>query len=47
MLHEQKMMALHEEISKYAAEVAGTDADLDETFEAAAVEHLAEKEKGS
>lgn len=39
-LDEQEKLALHEEIARYAAEVAGTADDLDEQLEAAAVEHL-------
>ena len=45
-LLEQERLALHEEISEYAAQVAGTEADLDETLESAGLEHLADGEKG-
>lgn len=40
-LAEQERLALHEEIAAYAAEHAGTVADLDEDLERAAVELLA------
>lgn len=45
-LQEQEKLALHEEIAEYAAELAGTVADLDEALEAATLEHLVEEEKG-
>jgi predicted DNA-binding protein len=45
-LQEQERLAVHEEIAQYAAEVAGSEADLDESLEAAAVEHLVETEHG-
>jgi len=41
----QERLALHEEIAAYAAEHAGTVADLDEDMERAAVELLAPGEK--
>jgi len=44
-LAEQERLALHEEIAAYAAEHAGTVADLDEDLERAAVELLAQGEK--
>ncbi|HBG07335.1 MAG: hypothetical protein A2075_15380 [Geobacteraceae bacterium GWC2_58_44] len=44
-LQEQEKMALHEEIARYAAEVAGTEADLDEALEAATLEHLVDEGK--
>lgn len=44
-LEEQEKQALHEEIARYAAEVAGTGDDLDETMEAASLEHLHNSEK--
>ena len=37
---------LHESISVYTAEHAGSDADLDEELEAAAVEHLSGNDEG-
>jgi predicted DNA-binding protein len=39
-LEEQEKLALHEEIARYAAEVAGTSDDLDEQMEYASLEHL-------
>lgn len=44
-LAEQERLALHEEIAAYAAEHAGTVADLDEDMERAAVEFLASGER--
>lgn len=44
-LEEQEKQALHEEIARYAAEVAGTGDDLDETMETASLEHLHNSEK--
>lgn len=44
-LSEQEKLAIHEEIAKYAAEMAGTEADLDEELEAAGVQHLIDAEK--
>ncbi len=43
-LDEQEQLLLHEEITSYAAAMAGTADDLDEFLEAASVEHLAEAE---
>ena len=39
-LAEQKKLAMHEEITRYAAEMAGTGDDLDEQLEEAGVEYL-------
>jgi predicted DNA-binding protein len=39
-LEEQEKLVLHEEITRYAAEAAGTDDDLDEQLEDAALEYL-------
>jgi hypothetical protein len=39
-LREQERKALHEEIAAYAAEMAGTEMDLDPALEAAGIEHL-------
>lgn len=44
-LEEQEKLALHEEIARYAADIAGTCADLDEQLEAAGVEQLINGEK--
>lgn len=44
-LDEQEKLALHEEIARYAAEVAGTSDDLDEQMEAESLEHLQSNEK--
>ena len=41
-LKEQKKKQLHQEIAAYAAEMAGTEFDLDGAFEAASIEHLLE-----
>jgi len=38
--HEADRKRLHQALADYAAQHAGTAADLDEQFEAAAVEHL-------
>ena len=43
-LQQRQKAALHEAIAAYAAECAGTDADLDEELEAASVEHLLAEE---
>ncbi len=43
-LEQQERLALHEEIATYAAHAAGTEDDLDESLEAASVEHLSEEE---
>lgn len=45
-LEETRKAALYAEIAKYAAELAGTDQDLDRRLEAAGVEHLIEGAKG-
>jgi len=37
---ERERQAVHEAISTYASEMAGTSADLDEGLEQAAIEHL-------
>ena len=42
-LRRQEKIALHHSIASYAAEWAGTDADLDENLEQAGLEHLAEE----
>jgi hypothetical protein len=39
----QEKLALHQAIASYAAEWAGTDADLDADLEQAGLEHLAEE----
>lgn len=39
-LSEQARKARHDAIAAYAAEMAGTDLDLDEELEAAGIEHL-------
>jgi predicted DNA-binding protein len=39
-LDEQERLTLHEEIASYAATMAGTDEDLDESLEAASLAHL-------
>jgi predicted DNA-binding protein len=44
-LDEQEKLALHEEIARYAAEVAGSSDDLDEQMEAASLEYLQNSEK--
>jgi predicted DNA-binding protein len=44
-LEEQEKLALHEEIARYATEIAGTRDDLDEQFEDVGVEHLNNSEK--
>jgi predicted DNA-binding protein len=46
-LEEQEKLALHKEISRYAAETAGTSDDLDERLEAAAVECIKNSGKQS
>jgi predicted DNA-binding protein len=43
-LEEQEKLVLHEEIARYAAEVAGTSDDLDEQMEDAGLEHLKNSE---
>lgn len=43
-LDEQERLALHEEIATYAAFVAGSADDLDETLETISLEHLDESE---
>jgi predicted DNA-binding protein len=43
-LDEAEREALHRDISAYAREMAGTEADLDETLEAAGLEHLDDEE---
>ena len=44
-LREQSRKARHNAIAAYAAEVAGTDLDLDTALESAAVEHLVKTAK--
>jgi predicted DNA-binding protein len=44
-LDEQERLILHEQIAEYAAHTAGNADDLDETLEAAAMEHLTISEK--
>ena len=39
-LRQQQKIALHDAIASYASEWAGSDADLNEDLERAAVEHL-------
>ena len=46
-LREQKRKALHDEIAAYAAEMAGTEFDLDREWEAASIEHLLGSRKRS
>lgn len=45
-LDEQEKLALHEEIASYAASMAGTADDLDESLETASLEHLDKTETG-
>jgi len=45
-LHEQSRRARHDAIAAYAAEMAGTDFDLDLQLEAAGVEHLTLTDEG-
>ena len=45
-LKQQTLKARHEAIARYAAEMAGTDADLDTELEAAAIAHLLESGRG-
>lgn len=45
-LMEEEKLALHEQIAEYAAQAAGTGADLDEELEAASLQHLVDTEKG-
>jgi len=42
-LRQQQQLMVREAIAAYAADVAGTPADLDEQFEAASLEHWREK----
>lgn len=44
-LEQQEKLALHEEIARYAAQSAGSAGDLDESLEAASLEHLRDTEK--
>lgn len=39
-LEEQKKLALHKDITRYAAKIAGSSDDLDEQLEVAGLEHL-------
>jgi predicted DNA-binding protein len=43
-LDEQERLALHEEIARYATQVAGSSDDLDETLQDASLEHLDNEE---
>ena len=45
-LDEQERLALHEEIATYAAAIAGTVDDLDESIETVTLEHLHDMESG-
>lgn len=45
-LDEQEKLTLHEEIASYAASMAGTIDDLDESLETASLENLDESETG-
>jgi len=45
-LDEQERLTLHEEIASYAASMAGTADDLNESLEAVSLEHLDETEPG-
>ncbi|MBI4639448.1 MAG: hypothetical protein HY731_02070 [Candidatus Tectomicrobia bacterium] len=42
-IRQRQKAALHESIAAYAAQYAGTVADLDEELEAASIEHLLEE----
>jgi hypothetical protein len=44
-LRQKRKAALHKAIARYAAEVAGSHADLDKDLESAAVEHLLDNER--
>ena len=44
-LMEQEKLALHRQISEYAAQVAGTEADLDQELEDAALQQLVASEE--
>jgi hypothetical protein len=46
-LRQQLRQARHDGIAAYAAEMAGTDLDLDPDLEAAGIEHLAKTGKGA
>ncbi len=46
-LREQLRKAKHDQIAAYAAEMAGTDLDLDPDLEAAGVEHLVKTGKAT
>ena len=46
-LRQQARRARHDAIAAYAAEMAGTDCDLDADFEAAGVEHWIDTDKRS
>jgi hypothetical protein len=43
-LKQQRRAALHQEIAAYADKFAGTDADLDQSLEAASIEHWLDEE---
>jgi len=45
LLTEEEKLAMHEKIARYARNVSGTADDLDETLEAAGVEHLNDRAK--
>jgi hypothetical protein len=44
-VRQQRVNAVHEELASYAQAHAGTAADLDETLEGAAIEHLVNGEE--
>ena len=44
-LREQKRKARHQAIAEYAAEMAGTEFDLDPALESAGIEHLTQPRK--
>jgi len=44
-LREQFRKARHDAVAEYAAEMAGTDLDLDPQLEAAGIEHLLKSDK--
>ena len=45
-LRDQARKARHEAIAAYAAEMAGTDLDLDRELESAGIEHLVKRRRG-
>jgi len=46
-LRDQARKARHEAIAAYAAEMAGTDLDLDRELESAGIEHLVKRRRGT